>query len=213
MTLAIIGTGNIGKAVGRQLVDSGEVVIFASRDKSHADALAAELGGKAKSATLAEALAASDTVLLALWLDPMKEFLGKYKNSFNDKIVIDPSNPISFAEDGKVRRTLPEGTSAGMVISSLLPASAHYVKAFGTLGADSLAKSANRMPEKAVLFYATDDTKAEKTIVRLIAEAGFDPVKAGGINDTLRVEFFGDLNGKPLNKGEAEAAVSGDFRS
>jgi predicted dinucleotide-binding enzyme len=207
MTIAIIGTGNIGKAVGRQLVDGGEFVIFASRDKSHADALASELGGNAKSATLTEAIAASDTVFLALWLDAMKEFLGKYKNSLDDKIIIDPSNPISFAEDGKVRRTLPDGTSAGMVISSLLPVSVHYVKAFGTLGADSLAKSANGAPEKVVLFYATNDAKAEKTIVRLITEAGFDPVKAGGINDTLRVEFFGDLNGKPLNKVEAEAAV------
>ena len=186
-------------------MDGGEVAIVASRDKSHADALASELGENAKSATLTEAIAESDTILLALWLEAIQELLGKYKNSFNGKIVIDPSNPISFAEDGKVRRTLPDSTSAGMVISSLLPASAHYVKAFGTLGADSLAKSTNRKPEKVVLFYATDDAKAEKAIIRLIGEAGFDPVKAGGVNDTLRVEFFGDLNGKLLNKGEAEA--------
>src|ERR1700730_13835357 len=111
--IAIIGTGNIGKAVGRQLVDGGEVVVFASLDKSHADALSLELGKNAKSATLTEAIAASDGVFLGLWLDDIKEFIGKYRNSFNDKIVIDPSNPISFAEDGKVRRTLPEGTSAG----------------------------------------------------------------------------------------------------
>jgi predicted dinucleotide-binding enzyme len=206
-SVAVIGTGNIGKTVGRQFVDGGEVVIFESRDKSHADALASELGKNATSATLTEAIAASDAVFLALWLDSTKELIGKYQNSLNDKIVIDPSNPISFTEDGKVRRTLPEGTSAGMVISSLLPASAHYVKAFGTLGADSLAKSANRMPEKAVLFYATEDAKAEREIVRLITEAGFDPVKAGGMNDTLRIEFFGDLNSKLLNKSEAEAAV------
>jgi 8-hydroxy-5-deazaflavin:NADPH oxidoreductase len=182
-------------------------VIFASRDKSHADALASELGRNAKSATLTEAIATSDTVLLALWFDASKELIGKYKNSFNDKIVIDPSSPISFGEDGKVRRTLPDDISAGMTISSLLPDRAHYVKAFGTLGADSLATSAYRAPEKVVLFYATDDPEAERTIVRLITEAGYEPVKAGGMNDTLRIEFSGDLNGKLLNKGEAEAMV------
>ena len=45
-------------------------------------------------------------------------------------------------------------------VAALLPASAHYMKTFGTLGADALAGSANREPRRAVLFYATDDVAA-----------------------------------------------------
>ncbi len=40
---------------------------------------------------------------------------------------------------GQMTRTLPERQSAGSVVAALLPAGAHYVKAFGTLPADALA--------------------------------------------------------------------------
>jgi hypothetical protein len=62
------------------------------------------------------------------------------------------------------------------------------VKAFGTLGADALAKGAYREPRQAVLFYATDDASAATTIERLIRAAGFDPLKAGGVADAGRLE-------------------------
>jgi predicted dinucleotide-binding enzyme len=113
-------------------------------------------------------------------------------------------------------RTLPEGESAGSVIASLLPASAHYVKAFGTLAADALATAANREPQSAVLFYATDDDTAATTIERLIHAAGFDPLKAGGVGDTARIEMPGGdlhqagLNGALLNLDEARVAVAGE---
>jgi 8-hydroxy-5-deazaflavin:NADPH oxidoreductase len=213
MTTAIVGTGNIGKSVARHLVNGGERVIITSRDKSHADALADELGGLASSATVGQAIASADNIVLTVWLDPMKELLAKYRDQLNGKVVIDPSNPVSLDKDGKMSRTLPEGTSSGQVVSSLLPPGAHYVKAFGTLGADSLASGANRKPDKVVLFYATDDDKAARTAESLITLAGFDPVKAGGVKDSIRVEVFGDLaqygglNGKLLTRREAEALL------
>ena len=71
-------------------------------------------------------------------------------------------------------------------VAALLPASAHYMKTFGTLGADALAGSANREPRRAVLFYATEDVAATTT-ERLIRAAGFDPLKAGGVADLGRI--------------------------
>jgi hypothetical protein len=62
------------------------------------------------------------------------------------------------------------------------------VKAFGTLGADSLGSAANREPRRAVLFYATDDDAAAAAIERLISAAGFDPLKVGGVADAGRIE-------------------------
>src|SRR2546430_14528529 len=99
-------------------------------------------------------------------------------------------------------RTLPEGQSSGSVVAALLPAGAHYVKAFGTLGADSLASAANREPRRAVLLYATDDDAAAAGIERLISAAGFDPLKVGGVADAGRIEGpGGDLHqGGGLNR-------------
>ena len=87
------------------------------------------------------------------------------------------------------------------------------MKAFGTLGAESLASEANRTP-RAVLFYATDDDPAAAPIERLIAAAGFEPVRAGGVDAALRIETsgdlhqFGGLNGRVLDAGEARTALA-----
>jgi 8-hydroxy-5-deazaflavin:NADPH oxidoreductase len=112
-------------------------------------------------------------------------------------------------------RTLPDDQSAGSVVAALLPAGAHYVKAFGTLSADTLAGAANREPRRAVLFYATDDDAAAATIERLIGVAGFDPVKAGGLADAGRIEApGGDLHQFTLNGlvdlNEARAAIAAE---
>ena len=89
------------------------------------------------------------------------------------------------------------------------------MKAFGTLGAESLENGANRAPRRAVLFYATDDELAASVVDRLIAIAGFDPVKAGGVKDAARIEVpngdlhqHGGLNGKLLDLEQARAAVA-----
>src|SRR5260370_8040039 len=110
-------------------------------------------------------------------------------------------------------RTLPEGRSAGSVVAALLPAGAHYVKAFGTLAADALASATNREPRRAVLFYATDDDDAAATIERLIRAAGFEPLKPGGVADAGRIEMPGGdlhhfgLNGPLLDPAQARAPI------
>jgi 8-hydroxy-5-deazaflavin:NADPH oxidoreductase len=85
-------------------------------------------------------------------------------------------------------RTLPDDQSSGSVVAELLPAGAHYVKAFGRLRADALASASNRQPRRAVLFYATDDDEAARTVERPIRAAGFDPLKVGGVGDAGRLE-------------------------
>jgi len=96
------------------------------------------------------------------------------------------------------------------VVAGLLPPQAHYVKAFGSLGAQSLAASANRLPRRAVLFYATDDDQAAATAQRLVSAAGFDPVRAGGLKDVGRMEGpDGELSqGALLDVDEARSAVA-----
>jgi predicted dinucleotide-binding enzyme len=87
------------------------------------------------------------------------------------------------------------------------------VKAFGTLSAEGLKDGANRTPKRAVLFYATDDDQAEAVIEQLISAAGFDPVKAGGLDSALRIEMYGDLHqyggldGKLVDEAEARGAL------
>jgi predicted dinucleotide-binding enzyme len=184
-----------------------------ARDDSHAKELAEELGPLASSASVTQAIAGGDTVVLALWLDVLREFLPENARLLKGKVVIDPTNPIKVDSNGALTRSLPKDQTSGWVVAGLLPAEAHYVKAFGSLGAQSLAASANRSPRKAVLFYATDDDQAAATAERLILAAGFEPVRAGGLNDVGRIEgpdgelSQGGLNGALLDIDEARSAL------
>lgn len=217
-TTAIIGVGNIGSALARHLVRGGQAVVLTAKDESRAETLANELGPMARAASVEGAIRAADVVIFAVWLDTMRKLIAQHGQLLENKVVVDPSNPIGFDERGQMIRTLPDRQSAGSVVASLLPASAHYVKAFGTLDADALAGSADR-ERPAVLIYATDDNTATTAVERLIRAAGFEPVRAGGIADAGRIEAPGGdlhqrgLNGRILDRAEASAAVARETSS
>jgi 8-hydroxy-5-deazaflavin:NADPH oxidoreductase len=208
LATAIIGVGNLGSTVARHLVAGGEPVVLAAADEAHAKALADELGPQASAASVEDAIAGADVVVLATWLDQSRELVPTETRLLEDKVVVDPSNPIGFGENGQLIRTLPEGESSGSVVAGLLPGSAHYVKAFGSLGADQLATGANHEP-RTVLFYATDDEAAEATAQRLIRAAGFEPLKVGGVTEAGRIEGpDGELQGRIFDLDEARATIA-----
>jgi 8-hydroxy-5-deazaflavin:NADPH oxidoreductase len=208
LATAIIGVGNLGGTVARHLVAGGEPVVLAAADEAHAKALADELGSNASAASVEDAIAGADAVVLATWLDQTKEYLPAEARLLEGKVVIDPSNPIGF-ESGQMIRTLPEGQTSGSVVVGLLPASAHYVKAFGSLGAvEQLATGANHEP-RIVLFYATDDDVAEAAAQHLIRAAGFEPLKVGGVSDAGRMEGpDGELQGRIFDLDGALATIT-----
>jgi 8-hydroxy-5-deazaflavin:NADPH oxidoreductase len=76
----------------------------------------------------------------------------------------------------------------------------------GVIGSAIARESAsNRSPEPAVLFYATDDDRAAREVERLIRTAGFEPVKAGGIEQSGRLEVGGDLHDLVVGPAEARS--------
>ena len=208
MTTAIIGIGHLGGSLARHLVDGGESVLLAAKDQTKVEQLADELGPLAGAASVEDAIAGADTVVIALWLDTTRELLARDATLLAGKVVVDPSNPIGF-EDGQMIRTLPDGQSAGSVVAGLLPASTHYVKGFGSLAATDLASKANHEPRRVVVFYATDDNIAATTVERLIRAAGFEPLKVGGLGDAWRIEGpSGDLQGAVLDLEQAQTALA-----
>jgi len=214
MTTAIIGVGHIGRTLGEQFVAGGEHVVLAARDQADAARVARELGERASAASVADAIAQADVVVLPLMLDVMSELVPRYADALDGKVVVDPSNPVALDDAGNLYRTLPADESAASVVAGLLPAGARYAKAFGTLLATSWQSAANRTPRRAVLFYATDDDQAATAVQRLIRAAGFDPIKVGGVREAARIEAGGDLsqagglNGRLLDSDQARAALA-----
>lgn len=192
--VAVIGLGNIGQIVATNLVNHNRSVIVADRSTEKAKTLAGKLGEHAQPMTIGEAIKAADIVVLAIWFNAIKEVFGQYSDVFAGKIVIDPSNPIAPNDKGGFDKIIGENESAGLINASLLPAGATLVKALGTLGAGSLANAADQQPDPAVLFYAADDTSISADIEQLIRDNGFEPFRIGGLDQSIRIEVFGELH-------------------
>ena len=210
--VAVIGLGNIGTAVASNLVKGKHSVIIADRTFEKAKALAQKLGNLAKPAEIPAAINEADIIVMAIYFDPIKAFFNQHAKELEEKIIVDPSNPIAPAEGGGFKKTIGENESSGQVLSTQLPKGAKLAKALGTLGAATLSGAAYQTPEKAVLFYATDDTSINDKIEQLIHDNGFEPVRIGGLDQSIRIEVFGDLHefgaiGKPVTLPEAKQKV------
>jgi predicted dinucleotide-binding enzyme len=209
MTTAIIGTGVLGSVIARLLASGGETVRLSSADSASARTLAAGIGRAAVAAVdNRDALRGADAVVLALRFTVLKGVADEIAGSLPGKVVIVPSNPLSADAHGNVSRLLPEGQSSGEVVAGWLPAGAHLAMAFGTMSVDLLESSRHRSPEPAVLFYATDDDRAGEEAERLIRTSGFEPVKAGGIEKSGRLEVGGDLHDLVVGPAEARSLIS-----
>ena len=208
MTTAIIGTGGLGSVIARQLASGGETLRLSSADRESARTLAAQIGRAAVvAAGNRDALQGAGAVVLALRFTVLKGVIDEIAGLLAGKVVVVPSNPVSADAHGNVSRVLPEGQSSGKVVAGWLSAGARLAMAFGTLPADLLESSGNRSPEPAVLFYVTGDDRAGREVERLIRTAGFEPVKAGGLEQSGRLEVGGDLHGLVVGPAEARSLI------
>ena len=210
MTTAIIGTGGLGSVIARQLATGGETLRISSADNKSARTLAAQIGRAAVVAVdNRNALQGADAVVLALRFTVLKGVIDEIADQLADKLVVVPSNPLTIDAHGNLSRVLPEGQSSGKVVAGWLPAGTRLAMAFGSMSADLFASASNRSPDPAALFYVTGDDRAGEEVERLIRTAGFEPVKAGGIEQSGRLEVGGDLHDLVVGPAEARSLIGG----
>ena len=207
-TVAVIGTGNIGGTLAAEFAAGGQDFLLAGRDLEAVRKIAADLGGHAAAVSVDEAVERADVLVLAVWLDAFEQLIAQYGDQLAGKVIIDPSNPVGPDGAGGYRKVIPEQESSGQILAGLLPAGARLVKAFGTLSAPTLAATARREPDRAVLFYAADDEAAGDLAADLIRTAGYEPVRVGGLDQSIRIEMYGDLHeygalGRVVTRSEA----------
>ena len=207
--VAVIGLGQIGKAIATNLVKGKHPVILASGEKEKAQAFANQLGSLATATETTDAIMHADVVIPAIYFNNLKDFFKIYAAELDGKIIIDVSNPIAPDENGGFKKIIGESESAAKILSDFIPGNAKLIKAFGTLGAGSLSLEAFSEPERKVLFYASDNTNSNSKIEELITASGFVPFHIGGIESAIRIEVFGDLHefgglGKTVTLNEAK---------
>jgi predicted dinucleotide-binding enzyme len=211
-TVAIVGTGNIGSRLAANFAAGGQDFLLADRDQEAAGKIAADLDGHAAVVSIDEAVDRADVLVVCLWPDAFQQLIAQYGERLAGKVIVDPSNPIGPDGKGGYKKVIGEKESSGQILAGLLPAGARLVKAFGTLSAPTLSAAAWRKPERAVQFYAADDAAAGDLVAELIRADGYEPVRVGGLDQSIRIEMFGDLHeygglGRVVTKSEALAAI------
>ncbi len=186
MKIAIIGTGSIGKMLGRKWAEAGHEVMFGSREAVRAQAVAAEIAGTMGGGVV-EAAAFCEAALLAIPWYAFTDIERAIGEGLDGKIVIDCINPLKSS--GSL--AIGHKWSAGEEIARTWHR-AKVVKAFNHIHVKTFENPVYD-GKKATAFYCSNDDDAKTAIVQLAADLGLAPVDAGPIKNARLLEPLGAL--------------------
>lgn len=186
--VAIIGTGNVGGALGRALSGAGHEVTYAARDTAKAVATAQAAGARAAGSP-AEAAAAADVIVLAVPYTAAEAVAAEIASAASGKVVVDATNPLKPDYSGLSTVGGPSGAER---IAAALPG-ARVVKGFNTVFAGNQGNPA-ALGQVLDALYAADDEAAAAAFAALASDLGFRPVKVGPLAAAAELEAMAWLN-------------------
>jgi predicted dinucleotide-binding enzyme len=181
MKVGILGTGDVGKALGRGFLALGHSVILGSREAANpkATAWAREAGPRASAATFADAARSGEVVVLATLGTVTEQILRDVgPEAFKGKLVLDATNPLDVSK-GAPRLIGNVGDSAGERHQKLLPG-ALVVKAFNTVG-NALMFKPELPGGPPDMFICGDDDAAKSKAAAICRDFGWGVIDVGGI--------------------------------
>ena len=186
--IAVIGTGNVGGALGAAAVRAGYEVVFASQHADRARAVATEAGGSAAT-TARDAARDADVIVLAVPYSALAAVAAEIAPVAAGKVVIDPTNPLKPDYSGLA---LDADTSGAEELARLLPES-KVVKAFNTVFA-GITADPGAFGIRLDSLFATDDDAAKAAVGGLSTSIGFRPVHVGPLAAARELEAMAWLN-------------------
>ncbi len=206
MRIGILGAGNIGGTLARLWVQAGHEVMVSSRHPDELAGLAQELGGHGRAGSLEEAARFGEAVLLAVPFGALENTLKAVAGHLTGKVVIDAMNPFPD-RDGPIAGQARARGASGLTTRDLLPG-ARVVRAFSSVRSGDLQAGAGRgmagrgISERIAVPFASDDPQARETAMRLIRQAGFEPLDLGPLEDSRPLDPRGALFGiaRPLRE-------------
>ena len=184
-TVAVIGTGNVGMALGTEFGGLGHTIIYGSRspDSEKTQALVAKTKN-ASAALPADAAADADVVILAV-PGMVTETVVKGLGDLSGKIIIDATNPLIFTGRPPVV-TYGTDRSLGEIVQEAHP-EAHVVKAFNTIGWQLMIDPPTPAP---VITLAGENAEAKAQVAEWVNMMGIETVDVGGIYHARGTEFL-----------------------
>lgn len=189
MKVGVLGTGDVGRALGRAFVTLGNEVMMGSRSAANEKALAwaRELGPRACTGTFADAAAFGEVVVLATLGVANEEVLrAAGPERLRGKVVIDTTNPLDFSGGVPPKLAVAGDDSGGERVQRFLPG-ARVVKAFNTVG-NALMFRPDLPGGPPDMFICGEDERAKQTVTAILGDFGWNTVDLGGITASRYLE-------------------------
>ncbi|HEV1285695.1 MAG TPA: NAD(P)-binding domain-containing protein, partial [Bryobacteraceae bacterium] len=189
LKIGILGTGDVGRALGNAFIALGHEVKMGSRDAHNEKAVAwaSTAGINASTGTFADTATFADVIVLALlWSGAENALKLAGPESFSGKVVIDAINPLLFEPGKPLALAVGHTDSAGERVQRWLP-SAHVVKAFNSVGYAHMFKPdfPGGPPD---MFIAGNDAAAKRTVTGILTDFGWSTIDVGGIEGSRLLE-------------------------
>ena len=192
MNIGILGSGEVGRKIADGCINLGHHVMIGTRNPEKEELQnwidnpkykeSAFVGSFAEAASFGELI-----VLSTLWEGTENAINLAISSNFNDKIVVDTTNPLEFAKDTPPKLSLGYDKSAGETIQSLLPNS-KVVKAFNTVGIPHMIHP-NFPGGPPTMFICSNFKDAKDMIIQeLLTPFGWDTIDIGGIEQSRLLE-------------------------
>src|SRR5580698_9884868 len=189
MKIGILGTGDVGRALGNGFIALGHEVKMGARDARNERALAwaSTAGINASTGTFADAAEFCDVAVLALsWAGAENAITLAGPENLAGKPVIDAINPLLFEPGKGPVLAIGHTDSAGEQMQRWLPA-AHVVKAFNMVGYAHMFKPDFPCgpPD---MFICGNSATAKQTVTEILNDFGWPTIDIGGIEGSRLLE-------------------------
>lgn len=187
MKVGVLGTGDVGKALGNGFLALGHEVKLGSRDAGKAGAWAKAAGGRASAGSFAETAAFGEVLVLAtLGVAATQALDLAGPQHFKDKLVIDTTNPLDFSAGFPPRLAITGYDSGGEQIQRALPG-ARVVKAWNTVGHAHMFRP--QFPDGPPdMFICGNDAAAKQQMKGILDQFGWGTVDVGNIEAARYLE-------------------------
>ncbi len=199
LRIGVIGSGNIGGAIGKLWAKAGHEILFSSRNPGELKELVAEAGPRTRAGTVKEAADFGPVVFLAVPYGAVPQIGRDYGSALKGKVLIDCSNPYPSRDGEMAKAALEKGS--GVATAEFIPG-ARVVRAFGTINYRVALQQAHRAGDKIAIPIAGDDAAAVRIASNLVIDAGFDPVMVGGLATSKKFDFGGPASGRNATAAE-----------
>jgi hypothetical protein len=188
MNIGILGTGEVGQALGDGFVAIGDTVKMGGREAANpkATAWAQKAGGRASAGTFAEAAAFGEVIVLAtLGTAGEAALTAAGLDRLRGKVIIDATNPLDFST-GQPGLAINGNDSGGERMQRIVP-DAHVVKAFNIVGHELMFRPsfADGPPD---MFIAGNDAGAKRAVTSILDRFGWPTIDIGGIEGARYLE-------------------------